>query len=112
MSEYFGSWKGSRFVAGEDSTQAEFVVISRLSDIGDILSGLQVVYEGVSPLVDTVETAQAEQIRQDLAGLRDYVSDLYVHEQDGKVFTAEEADFLAEYQTRTRRNSATTKQPA
>jgi hypothetical protein len=93
MSEYFGSWKESRFVAGEDSTQETFVVISRLSDIQDILSSLQVVYEGVSPMVKTTGEEQHEQINQGLVDLKAFVADLYTQEQEGRQFTAEEADF-------------------
>lgn len=93
MSEYFGSWKESRFVAGEESTQETFVVISRLSDIQDILSSLQVVYEGVSPLVASAGEEQNEQIGTALEELKAYVADLYTQELDGRQFTAEEADF-------------------
>jgi hypothetical protein len=42
MSEYFNSWKNSRFIAGDASTQRDFVAISRLADIQDILGSLQV----------------------------------------------------------------------
>ena len=37
MGKYFGQWKESRFVAGETSTAPAFNVVSRLSDINDIL---------------------------------------------------------------------------
>lgn len=94
MSEYFGSWKESRFVAGEESTRTDFVAISRLSDIQDILGGLQVVYTGVQPLVAEADEAAAEQIGSDLEALYSYVADLYTQELDGRVFTAEEADFF------------------
>lgn len=70
MSEYFEAWKLSRFVAGEASTQSEFVVISRLADIQDILGGLEVVYAGLSPRVAAVDTALDKQIGQGLADLR------------------------------------------
>jgi hypothetical protein len=101
MSEYFDSWKNSRFVAGEQSTQRDFVAISRLSDIQDILSSLQVVYTGVKPLVATVETTQADQLEQDLDALKAFVTDVYQQEQGGKRFTPEEADLLgAEAQNR------------
>lgn len=101
MSEYFGSWKNSRFVAGEESTQRDFVVISRLSDIIDILSSLQVVYAEIKPLVVEHDPDQAEQIEQNLNSLKDYVAGVYAEEQAGKVFTAEEADTLgAEAQDR------------
>jgi hypothetical protein len=93
MSEYFGSWKESRFVAGDQSTQETFVVISRLSDIQDILSSLQVVYEGIRPLVQSVSEEQDEQINQGLIDLKAYVVDLFEQENEGRQFTAEEADF-------------------
>jgi hypothetical protein len=94
MSEYFGSWRDSRFVMGDASTQVDFVVISRLSDIADILSGLLVIYESVSPLVASVDSAQDAQLRQDLLDLQAYVADLYAQEQAGRVFTPEEADLF------------------
>jgi Imelysin len=50
MSEYFGAWKNSRFVAGANAKEASFVGTSRLSDITDILSGLERVYAGVRPM--------------------------------------------------------------
>ncbi|NWG15733.1 MAG: EfeM/EfeO family lipoprotein [Chloroflexi bacterium] len=94
MSEYFGSWRDSRFVSGEASTQVDFVVISRLADIEDILGGLQVIYDNVSPLVEGVDAAQHAQIQQGLTGLREYVADLYSREQAGYRFTPEEADLF------------------
>ncbi len=101
MSEYFESWKNSRFVAGEASTQRDFVAISRLSDIQDILSSLQVVYAGVKPLIINLDPDKAAQIESDLDGLKAYVEGVYRQEQGGKQFTAEEADLLgAEAQNR------------
>lgn len=101
MSEYFESWKNSRFVAGDASTQRDFVVISRLSDIQDILSSLQVVYTEIKPQVTAYDATQAEQIEQGLADLKAFVAGVYADEQGGKQFTAEEADSLgAEAQDR------------
>lgn len=101
MSEYFDSWKNSRFVAGDAATQRDFVAISRLADMQNILGGLQVVYSGVKPLVQGVEADQATQIEQDLAALKSFVADVYTQEQAGKRFSAEEADLLgAEAQNR------------
>jgi len=94
MSEYFESWKQSRFVLGEESTQSDFVVISRLADIQDILSGLEVVYSNVSPRIKDVDSAQDRQIGQGLSDLKSFVADVYKQEQDGKRFTPEEADTL------------------
>ena len=101
MNEYFGSWRDSRFVAGEQSTQRDFVAISRLADMQDILGGLEVVYAQVQPLADAVDSEQSAQIATGLSNLRDFVSDIYRQEQDGKRFSAEEADLLgAEAQNR------------
>jgi hypothetical protein len=101
MSEYFDSWKSSRFVAGEASTQRDFVAISRLLDIQNILASLQVVYTGIKPLTTGVDAGQATQIEQELADLKAFVADVYQQEQAGKRFTAEEADLLgAEAQNR------------
>ena len=101
MSEYFQSWKNSRFVAGAATTQRDFGVISRLADVQDILGSLQVVHDNISPLIQQVNAGQDEDIRQGLADLKAFVADVYQQEQNGKVFTAEEADLLgAEAQNR------------
>jgi len=101
MSEYFDSWKNSRFVLGDASPQRDFVAISRLSDIQDILGSLQVVYQSVSPRVKTVDAAQDQQIADGLTDLKAFVADVYQQEQGGKRFTPEEADLLgAEAQNR------------
>lgn len=101
MTEYFDSWKSSRFVSGDEATQGEFVAISRLADIQDILSSLEVVHDGVSPLIQSVDGAQDAQVDQGLADLKAFVADVYQQEQGGKRFTPEEADLLgAEAQNR------------
>jgi hypothetical protein len=101
MSEYFESWKNSRFVAGAQTGQREFGVISRLADIQDILASLEVVYAGVQPLVGIVNSDQAAQLAQDFSALKAYISEIHQQELAGKQFTAEEADLLgAEAQNR------------
>ncbi len=87
MSEYFASWRDSRFVIGEASTQRDFNVISRLADIQDILGGLEIVYAQVQPRVKTVDPAQAGQIATSLAELRSFVADVYAQEQGGRRYT-------------------------
>jgi hypothetical protein len=101
MNEYFGSWKDSRFVSGSASTQRDFVAISRLADIQGILSSLEIVHDGVSPRIQSVDPAQDQQIRQGLSDLKGFVGDIYTQEQGGKRFSPEEADTLgAEAQNR------------
>jgi len=101
MSEYFNSWKNSRFILGDASEQRDFVVISRLSDIQNILGSLQIVFGEVKPLVESTDSAQAAQIEQSLADLKSFVADVYAKEQSGYQHTPEEADMLgAEAQNR------------
>jgi hypothetical protein len=101
MSEYFNSWKNSRFILGEASEQRDFVVISRLSDIQNILGSLQVVYGEVKPLVETEDASQATQIETSLEDLKNFVTNVYEKEQGGYQHTPEEADVLgAEAQNR------------
>jgi len=101
MSEYFNSWKNSRFVMGEASTQRDFVALSRLGDIQDILGSLQVVYASVKPLAASADAAQAAQIEQGLADLKAFVADVHTKEKNGQKFSPEEADLLgAEAQNR------------
>jgi len=95
VSDFFASWKESRFVAGDASTRRDFVVVSRLSDIIDNISSWQVIYQDLSPAVRTVDAAQDAQINEGLTSLKALVSDLYAQEQAGKRFTPEEADFLS-----------------
>jgi hypothetical protein len=101
MSEYFNSWKNSRFILGDTSEQRDFVVISRLADIQNILGSLQIVYGEVKPLVESTDAAQAAQIEQSLADLKSFVGEVHTKEQGGYQHTPEEADVLgAEAQNR------------
>lgn len=94
MSEYFGQWKESRFVRGDAATGDSFNVVSRLSDISDIVSGLEVVYDGVEPAIAEVDAAAATQTRAELAGLAAFITDLRAQESSGRRFTPAQADRL------------------
>jgi hypothetical protein len=94
MSEYFGQWKVSRFVAGDAASGEAFNVVSRLSDIRDILTGLEVIYEGVEPAIGRVDEDRAGQTQRELADLRAFIGQLHDREQAGKRFTPEQADTL------------------
>jgi hypothetical protein len=101
MSEYFNSWKSSRFILGDASEQRDFVVISRLADIQNILGSLQIVYGEVKPLVESTDASQAAQIEQGLEDLKAFVAEVHTKEQSGYQHTPEEADVLgAEAQNR------------
>lgn len=101
MSEYFASWRDSRFVSGDASTQRDFVAISRLADIIGILGGLEIVYAEVQPLAAGANAEQATLIAENMSGLKQYVADILAQEQAGTRFSAEEADVLgAEAQDR------------
>jgi hypothetical protein len=94
MSEYFGQWKTSRFIAGSKADEASFAASSRLQDIEDILTGLVTIYGNVDQAVAEVDADQAEQTGRELRGLRDFAADLRRKEDGGTRFTAEQADTL------------------
>ena len=94
MSEYFGQWKESRFVQGDAAGSDAFNVVSRLSDINDIISGLGVVYDGVEPTIAEADQAAAEQTGEELEELGAFIADLRRQEEDGRRFTPEQADQL------------------
>jgi hypothetical protein len=94
MSEYFESWKASRFVAGAKSDQSTFVAASRLGDIAGILNGLVLVYDSVEPSVAKANPEQAKQTGSDLKALHEFAVDLRDQEAAGKKFTADDADTL------------------
>jgi Imelysin len=94
MSEYFGQWKESRFVQGDSADGEAFNVVSRLSDINDIISGLEVVYDGVQPAIADADEAAASQTGKELEELSAFIADLRAQEQDGRRFTPEQADQL------------------
>jgi Imelysin len=94
MSEYFGQWKESRFVLGSGSDSESFNVVSRLSDINDILTGLEVIFAGVEDRLTEVDPAQADQTGRELADLRAFVEDLYSQESSGRRFEPEQAEVL------------------
>ena len=94
MSEYFGQWKVSRFVLGNRAQGDAFNVVSRLSDIGDILGGLRVIYAGIGPAIATVDPQQAAQTKRELDSLWSFVAKLRKQERAGRRFTPEQADTL------------------
>jgi hypothetical protein len=94
MSEYFGQWKESRFVAGNAASSDAFNVVSRLSDIRDILDSLEVVYTGVAPAIAREDAAQSAQTKQELTQLGTFIDRLHAQERGGKRFTPEQAEQL------------------
>ena len=94
MSEYFGQWKESRFVEGDAADGEAFNVVSRLSDINDIIGGLEVVYDGVEPAIAETDKAAAAQTGKELEELSAFIGDLRAQEQGGRRFTPEQADQL------------------
>ena len=94
MSEYFGQWKVSRFVLGDKAKGDSFNVVSRLSDIGDILGGLRVIYRGIAPAIARVDPQQSAQTKRELDSLWSYVAKVRTQEKSGKRFTPQQADTL------------------
>ena len=67
---------------------------SRLSDIRDILGGIVLIYDNVKPSIEASDPDGAEQTATQLKDLHDFAERLLSEEEDGKQFTAEEADTL------------------
>lgn len=95
MKEYFNAWKESRFILGDKAKSGEFSVISRLADITDIVGSLEIIYQGVSPMVAGVDPTIDRQIATGLTELRTYAADLHTQELAGRRFTPEQADIFA-----------------
>jgi hypothetical protein len=93
MSEYFESWKNSRFVAGGKAQERAFVASSRLSDITDIFSGLVLIYDrGAKAQIAGVNRQQADQTGEALQRLQRFAARLRDREASGTKFTPEQAD--------------------
>jgi hypothetical protein len=94
MSDYFEEWKQSVYVAGAQATETSFVGQSRLVDVYGIINGLDVTYDALNPVVNTVSPDLSQQIDAGFARLSSFISNLLNQEQAGKRFTGEEADLL------------------
>ncbi|MBZ0294036.1 MAG: EfeM/EfeO family lipoprotein [Anaerolineae bacterium] len=94
MNEYFGQWKESAFVIGDEAEEDAFVATSRLFDIVSILNGLRVTYDNVSPLVADADTELDAQIDEGFDSLQTFVQGVFDDEQAGVAFDPEEVDLL------------------
>ncbi len=113
MNEYFEQWKLSSFVTGEGSTETSFIAASRLLDVTGILSGLDLTYDNIRPVVAKADANLDAQIDAGFTDLVTYVNDLFDKEKAGTVFTPEEADaFGTEAQDKATALAALTAQAA
>ncbi|GIW03445.1 MAG: Efem/EfeO family lipoprotein [Thermomicrobiales bacterium] len=94
MNQYFEQWKQSVFVAGANAQETAFVGSSRLLDVVGIVRGLDVTYDAVSSVVAARQPDLHQQIDAAFTDLGQFVETLYAQENQGKRFTAEEADLL------------------
>jgi len=92
MNEYFEQWKLSSFVSGDHSEGTSFIAASRLLDVTGILSGLDLTYDNIRPVVAKSDAKLDAQIDAGFADLVTYVNNLFAKEKAGTVFTPEEAD--------------------
>jgi hypothetical protein len=92
MEGYFNEWKLSSFVMGTQSEEQSFVASSRLVDVLGILSGLNLTYSKLQPLVASADPAMATQIEAGMTDMMTFVQDLLDKENAGTRFTPEEAD--------------------
>ena len=90
---FFEDWKSSPFVLGTRSTRRDFVVISRLSDLGGNVRSWQAMYAGLSPDVRAKNPALDRQIQTGLGDLGALVDKLVRREQTRR-YTPEQAEQL------------------
>jgi hypothetical protein len=95
MSEYFGQWKNTAFVAGNGKQREQgFVATSRLSDIVDILEGIRFTYAEVRPAIAAKSPDRATQTARELERLLAFATELRDRERRGERFGARQADQL------------------
>jgi hypothetical protein len=94
MEGYFNEWKLSSFVMGAQSEERSFVASSRLVDVLGILSGLNLTYSKLQPLVESTDPAMATQIESGMTDMMSFVQGLLDKENAGTRFTPEEADIF------------------
>ena len=94
MDEYFGNWKESRYVTGDDTSEVRFVAHSRLVDVSQILVSIRTIYAGVQPLVQAKDAAAAGQIDKNYADLSAFVQGLLDKESAGTRYTPDQAEVL------------------
>lgn len=94
--DYLAAWKESRFVAGAATTRPDYAALSRLSDLNDMMSGLQVLYAGVSPLVSKSDPASDAAVVAELNAIKKLAADALGKENAGTTYSAADADKLIE----------------
>ncbi|MCZ2126589.1 MAG: hypothetical protein LC099_02315 [Anaerolineales bacterium] len=92
MNEYFEQWKLSAFVSGGNFEGTSFIAASRLLDVTGILSGLDLTYDNIRPIVANADASLDSQIAAGFSDLVKYVNNLYDQEKAGTIFSPEEAD--------------------
>ena len=90
---FFEDWKTSPFVLGSASTRRDFVVISRLNDLGGNVRSWQAMYAGLSPDVRARNAALDTQITAGLNELAQFVTTLVTRERT-RHYTPEQAEAL------------------
>ena len=79
---------------GDKAKGEAFNVVSRLSDIGDILGGLRVIYAGIGPAIAKVDKQQSQQTKRELDALWGFIGKLRTQESAGRRFSPQVADSL------------------
>lgn len=90
---FFEDWKSSPFVLGDKSERKDFVVISRLSDLGGNVRSWQAMYKGLSPDVKAKNATLDAQINEGLNELAAFVGKLVAREETRR-YSPEQAEQL------------------
>lgn len=107
VGDYIDQWKRSAFVAGEnDGGERQFVASSRLSDLADLLAGINFVYRQVRGAIEEQDRDRAVALSATLGRLAERAGALRDREASGRRFTPADADRIAAGMERRARSAA------
>lgn len=95
LGDYIAAWKESRFVMGEASAHTDYVAISRITDLDNVLKGVKLAYSAVEPQIQSIDKAAASSIRSELDALITEIAQTAKAEADGRRYSSLEAGALA-----------------
>jgi hypothetical protein len=99
LGDYIAAWKESRFVLGEASLRTDYVAVSRIADLDNVLKGVKLAYSAVEPQIQSIDAAAASSLRGELDALAAEIAQTAKAEAGGRRFSSLEAGALADKAT-------------
>jgi len=96
LGDYIAAWKESHFVLGDASTDPDYVAVSRIADLDNVMKGIQITYSAVEPQLASVDAAAAGTLRSELDALAAEIAAAAKAEAGGRRYSSLEAGALAD----------------